>query len=177
MLAAVASAVSTKAATGRVIAYVGAYTDRGKGIHSFDVGSDGSLTPIDILTGIPSPSSLVFSPSNKFMYAVNEISNFEGTTTGSVTSISVAADGALKIVNVMSSGGGGPAPERGLNGKMGVCCQLRRRQRIGVADCCRWVRGSRYGDDTAATEHTHCSVSKWRVTETIEQFLGERADI
>lgn len=107
-----AASVSAKAATatGRVLAYVGAYTDRGKGIHIYDVGQDGSLSPVDILTGLPSPSSLVFSADKKFIYAVNEISNFTGAnTTGSVTSISVAADGSLKILNVMSSGGAGPA--------------------------------------------------------------------
>lgn len=107
---AAATPVTTRAATGRVIAYVGAYTDRGKGIHSFDVGTDGSLTPISILTGLPSPSSITFSPNKKFMYAVNEISNFTGPgTSGSVTAISIAADGSLSILNVISSGGTGPA--------------------------------------------------------------------
>jgi 6-phosphogluconolactonase (cycloisomerase 2 family) len=106
---AAAMAVPARAATGRVVAYVGAYTDRGKGIHIFDVGDDGSLIPKDILTGILSPSSIAIAPNKKFMYAVNEISNFSGTTTGSVTAISIDADGGLKIVNVVSSMGGGPA--------------------------------------------------------------------
>jgi 6-phosphogluconolactonase len=106
---ALASAIiPATAATGRVIAYVGTNTGRGKGIHMFDVGTDGSLTPIDILTGILSPTSLAFSSDKKFLYTVNSISNFNGTTSGSVTSISVAADGSLKILNAVNSGGGNP---------------------------------------------------------------------
>ena len=98
--------------TGTVICYVGAYTDRGKGIHSYTMNqSDGSLTPLKILTGLPNPSSLAFHPNKKFLYACNEISNFTGAnTSGSVTAISVdPANGDLKILNVISSGGRGPA--------------------------------------------------------------------
>ncbi len=76
----------------------------------FDVNAtDGTLTPTKILTGIVNPSALAFSPNKKFLYAVNEISNYNGTTTGSVTSMSVdSATGDLKILNVVSSGGGAP---------------------------------------------------------------------
>ena len=100
-----------QSASGRTIAYVGAYTDKGKGIHMFDVNAtDGTLTPTKILTGIVNPSALAFSPNKKFLYAVNEISNYNGTTNGSVTSIAVdSATGDLKILNTVSSEGGGPA--------------------------------------------------------------------
>jgi 6-phosphogluconolactonase (cycloisomerase 2 family) len=94
------------------MAYVGAYTDRGKGIHSFTVDqNDGTLTPGKILTGIVSPSSIYIHPNKKFMYAGNEISNFTGAnTSGSVTAISIdPATGDLKILNAISSGGRGPA--------------------------------------------------------------------
>lgn len=117
---ATAVAAATTAATSRlsaqgagtIICYVGAYTDRGKGIHSFTVNpSDGALTAGKILTGLPSPSSLAFHPNKKFLYAANEISNFTGAnTSGSVTAISIdPANGDLKILNVISSGGRGPA--------------------------------------------------------------------
>jgi 6-phosphogluconolactonase len=97
--------------SGQIIAYVGAYTDRGKGIHMFYLNSaDGTLTPWKILTGIVNPSSLAFHPSKKFLYAVNEISNYSGGTTGSLTSMSIdPATGDLRILNVVSSGGGGSA--------------------------------------------------------------------
>ena len=111
-LAALGAASTATAQSGQVIAYVGAYTDRGKGIHMFSVNPmDGTLTPTKILTGIVSPSSLAFHPNKKFLYAVNEISNFTGpSTSGSVTAMSVdAGTGDLRIMNVVSSGGRGPA--------------------------------------------------------------------
>jgi len=107
-----ATTVPTNAQSGQIIAYVGAYTNRGKGIHMFYVNpSTGALTPWKILTGIVNPSSLYFHPNKRFLYAVNEISNFTGAnTTGSVTSIAVdPATGDLRIMNVVSSGGAGPA--------------------------------------------------------------------
>ena len=97
---------------GTIMAYVGAYTDRGKGIHMFTMDqNDGTLTPTKILTGLPSPSSLFIHPNKKFMYAGNEISNFSGAgTSGSVTAIAIdPATGDLKILNAISSGGRGPA--------------------------------------------------------------------
>jgi 6-phosphogluconolactonase len=98
-------------ASGPVVAYVGAYTDRGKGIHLFHVDpADGRLEPWKIVDGLPSPSSLAFDPTRRFLYAVNEISNFGGTTTGSVTALAVdRATGDLRILNVVSSQGAGPA--------------------------------------------------------------------
>ena len=111
--AAVASQLPLAAQSpGTVMAYIGAYTDRGKGIHSFVVNqNDGTLTPGKILTGLPNPSSLYIHPNRKFMYAGNEISNFTGpATSGSVTAISIdPANGDLKILNAISSGGRGPA--------------------------------------------------------------------
>jgi 6-phosphogluconolactonase len=114
-LAGAAATSTTPAAAqsaGTIMAYVGAYTDRGKGIHMFTVDqNDGTLTPTKVLTGITSPSSIVVHPTKKVMYAANEISNFTGAnTSGSVTSISIdPANGDLKIMNVIASGGLGPA--------------------------------------------------------------------
>jgi len=72
--------------------------------------NDGTLAPWKILTGLLSPSSLAFHPSNRYLYAVNEVSNFSGTTSGSVTAIAVEeGTGDLRIMNVVSSRGGGPA--------------------------------------------------------------------
>jgi 6-phosphogluconolactonase len=112
-LAAAATQIPAMAqsSSGQVIAYIGAYTDKGKGIHMFSVNpTDGTLTPTKVLTGIVNPSAIAFSPNKKFLYAVNEISNYNGTTNGSVTSISVdSATGDLRILNAVSSEGGGPA--------------------------------------------------------------------
>src|SRR5688572_13357755 len=59
-------------ASGQIVAYVGAYTDRGKGIHLFHVDlADGALVPWKIVDGLPNPSSLAFDPAGRYLYAVN----------------------------------------------------------------------------------------------------------
>lgn len=95
----------------RIIAYVGAYTDRGKGIHIFEVNTaNGRLTPIKEITGVPSPSALTFDPQRRFLYAANEVQSFEGQPTGGVTAFAIdRATGDLRRLNAVSSGGPGPA--------------------------------------------------------------------
>jgi 6-phosphogluconolactonase len=94
-----------------MVAYVGTYTPNGQGIHVFTVDpSTGALTQGSVAASIPSPSWLAFHPSKLYLYAVNEISNFNGTTTGSVTSFAVdQSTGNLTLLNVVSSQGAGPA--------------------------------------------------------------------
>src|SRR5215472_14788896 len=65
--------------SGSVLVYIGAYTPNGEGIHVFSMNpSDGSLKFIKVFT-TPSPSSIAFDPSKRFLFAVNEISNFNGS--------------------------------------------------------------------------------------------------
>ena len=95
---------------GSVLVYIGAYTPKGEGIHIFSMNpNDGSLKFMQVVNGV-SPSSIAFSPDKRFLFAVNEISNFGGASDGSVTAYSVnRTTGNLKFVNVMSSRGAGPA--------------------------------------------------------------------
>ncbi|MDQ2901126.1 MAG: lactonase family protein [Acidobacteriota bacterium] len=111
VLAAAAQSGPLGAATGQIVAYVGAYTDRdGNALYIYDVNpSDGTLTRRMAFTDYPSPSSLALDPKKKFLYAVNEISNFNGSTNGSVTAFAIQPNGDLKFLNVVSSQGGGPA--------------------------------------------------------------------
>jgi 6-phosphogluconolactonase len=90
---------------------VGTYTPNGQGIHLFSVDSStGDLTQIKVAAAIPSPSWLAFHPNKRFLYAVNEISNYLGTTSGSVTAFAVdSSTGDLTLLNVVSSQGAGPA--------------------------------------------------------------------
>lgn len=110
--AAMTAAVPAAAATGkRVFAYVGTYTDRGKGIHLLSVdGGSGALTPMRHFAGIANPSSLVIAPNGRFLYAVNEVAEFEGQKTGAVSAFAIdRATGDLRAVNAVSSGGAEPA--------------------------------------------------------------------
>jgi 6-phosphogluconolactonase len=120
VVAAASKSQPLAAATGQIVAYVGAYTDTtarskangdaGAALYIYDLNPvDGTLTRRAALKDYPSPSSLALDPKNKFLYAVNEISNFNGTTTGSVTAFAIQPNGDLKFLNVVSSQGGGPA--------------------------------------------------------------------
>ncbi|HZT29873.1 MAG TPA: lactonase family protein [Bryobacteraceae bacterium] len=97
---------------GSVLAYIGTYTPNGLGIHILSVNpADGSLTMVKAVTGTTNPSSIAFDASKKFLFAVNEISNYNGSKSdGSVTAFTVnRATGDLTPVNVVSSHGAGPA--------------------------------------------------------------------
>jgi 6-phosphogluconolactonase (cycloisomerase 2 family) len=111
---AAAAASPARAAAGDIIAYVGGYTSaprRAGGIYLYHLNpSDGRLTHWKTLTAPVSPSSLAIHPNKRFMYAVNEVSNFSAARDGSVTSLAIdPATGDLRVMNVITSGGGGPA--------------------------------------------------------------------
>src|SRR5689334_16021696 len=94
-----------------IFAYVGTYTPNGQGIHLFSLNpATGVLTLIKVAAAIPSPSWLAIHPQGRYLYAVNEISNFGGNLTGSVTAFSInRPTGDLTFLNVVSSQGAGPA--------------------------------------------------------------------
>jgi len=112
---------------------VGAYTDRdGNALYIYDLNSnDGSLTRRTAIKDYPSPSALALDPKNKFLYAVNEITNFNGTKNGSVTAFAIQPDGGLKFLNVINSQGGGPA-------------------HLSVDPSGKWVFAANYGSGSVA---------------------------
>jgi len=106
------SQLAPAAPAGSILAYVGAYTPNGQGIYlfSFDLGT-GALTQVKVAATIPSPSWIAIHPNGKYLYAVNEISNFTTSPpSGSVSALSInRANGDLTLLNVVSSQGAGPA--------------------------------------------------------------------
>ena len=99
-----------------VIAYVGTYssggaTNGGRGIHLFDVdAATGALRAGDVFATPVNPSSLVLHPRRTHLYSGNEVSNFEGGKTGSVSAYAIErSNGRLTLVSSVSSGGAGPA--------------------------------------------------------------------
>jgi 6-phosphogluconolactonase len=106
------SAKTTKPAKGEYIAYVGTYTapNKSKGIYAWRFHpSTGKLTSIGLVGEAASPSFLAVHPNRGFLYAVNEISNFEGKRSGSVSAFAMdTATGHLKLLNAVSSRGDGP---------------------------------------------------------------------
>lgn len=95
---------------GRIVAYVGGSKRQDNGIHLFHFNpADGSLTPWKVFKEVPGPGWLAFHPNKKFLYAISS-ARFEGKRVGSVAAMAVdSATGDLKLINVKSSGGSGPA--------------------------------------------------------------------
>jgi 6-phosphogluconolactonase len=105
---------SASASGGELFAYVGSYTSaskgHGEGIVLLRVDArSGALTPVKTFQD-PSPTWLAFDPQRKFLYAANEIDEFNGAKAGSVTAYGVDhATGELPKINTASSEGAGPA--------------------------------------------------------------------
>ena len=111
---AVCSTLLTQSASGaeQYRVYVGTYT-RGsdsKGIYQLLLdGKTGKLTHVDVTENSVNPSFLAISPNQKYLYAVNEINDFESQKAGAVSAYSIAADsGKLTFLNQHSSRGGSP---------------------------------------------------------------------
>src|SRR5437867_518837 len=87
---------------GRII-FIGTYTgETSKGIYAFRFDDrSGSLAPLGLVAETPSPSYLAASVSGRFLFAVNEISSFNGDKSGSVTSFAAdRATGKLTQISV-----------------------------------------------------------------------------
>jgi 6-phosphogluconolactonase len=89
--------------------YAGAYTAKdANGIHVYRVEDSGTLTKLFESPGLPNPTFLAIHPSNKYLYAVNEIGEYEGKPAGAVSAFFIHADGSLAPINTQSSVGSGP---------------------------------------------------------------------
>ena len=101
-------------APGDVIMFVGTYTRApSKGIYAYRFqGATGTLTPLGTagLAGeTENPSFLAVHPNQRFLYAVNEVSRYDGRPAGSISAFAIdPATGTLTLLNRVSSGGGGP---------------------------------------------------------------------
>ena len=103
-----------------VLAYVGSYSSpqgpegavgHGQGIYLLEMDpATGALRPRDVFPNEANPSWLALAPSRTHLYSANEISNFDGTASGSVSAYSVdRKTGRLTLLNTVSSEGAGPA--------------------------------------------------------------------
>jgi 6-phosphogluconolactonase len=96
---------------GKYIAYVGTYTGpHSKGIYAFRFdASTGELTPLGLMAESTNPSFLAADPTGRFLYAANEISNYEGQKSGGVSALAIdRKTGKLAFLNEVPSGGAGP---------------------------------------------------------------------
>jgi len=101
-----------EAARQKYIFYVGTYTDHGsKGIYAYRFDSaTGKSTSLGLAAESAEPSFLAIAPSGKFLYAINEMSQFNGQPTGAVSAFAIQSKtGKLSLLNQVPSRGEGPA--------------------------------------------------------------------
>jgi 6-phosphogluconolactonase len=93
--------------------YVGTYTEAGsesKGIYAyrFDAATN-QIAPIGLAAATTNPSFLAVHPNRRFVYAVNEVSDYKGQKSGAVTAFAIdRATGKLNQLNQVASRGGDP---------------------------------------------------------------------
>ena len=93
--------------------YVGTYTQEGsesKGIYAYRFDSaTARLVPIGLAAESTNPSFLVVHPNHHFLYAVNEVSNYQGEKSGAVSAFAIdRATGKLTLLNQVATRGGDP---------------------------------------------------------------------
>jgi len=112
------SATLVSATSHDYIVYVGTYTQgdgHGKGIYAFryrasTAGSDKPmLTSLGVAAETTNPSWVALHPNGRFLYAVNEVGNYQGPNSGGVSAFAVdATTGKLSFLNEVASRGADP---------------------------------------------------------------------
>jgi 6-phosphogluconolactonase len=91
--------------------YVGTYTSgKSEGIYIYRLNmSTGALRHFRTVKNVVDPSYLTIDLKRQFLYAVNEVSKFEGKPSGAISSFSIDQNsGDLKFLNQKASHGGSP---------------------------------------------------------------------
>ncbi|MGD0986629.1 MAG: lactonase family protein [Candidatus Sulfotelmatobacter sp.] len=93
--------------------YVGTYTEEGstsKGIYVYRFDSETrKLTPIGLAAQTTNPSFLAVHPNHRYLYAVNEVGNYQGKKSGAVSAFAIdRSTGKLKLLNQVATGGADP---------------------------------------------------------------------
>ena len=100
---------TAKAGTYRV--YVGTYTGPdSKGIYAFPFDpASGKAGALELVAETKNPSFLAVDPTQHYLFAANEISDYEGQKSGGISAFAIdAKSGELAFLNEVSSRGAGP---------------------------------------------------------------------
>jgi len=111
-LLAFSSVLPAKAPAARqYLLYVGTYSGpESKGIYAwrFDAGT-GKTVPLGLAAESANPSFLALSPGGQFLYAVNELGEYQGQKSGAVSAFAIdRSTGKLAKLNEVPSGGAHP---------------------------------------------------------------------
>jgi 6-phosphogluconolactonase len=93
------------------LVYIGTYTGpKSQGIYVYKLApATGKLTPLGLAAEANNPSFLAIHPNHRYLYAADELSDYQGKKAGAVSAFSIdRKTGKLRPLNAVSSGG--PAP-------------------------------------------------------------------
>ena len=76
--------------------FIGSYTNQ---ISSYSLSSQTGLQRLASSEVGENPSWLVISKSRKYVFAVNEVTDYEGEYSGSISAFEVSEQGSLKLIN------------------------------------------------------------------------------
>jgi 6-phosphogluconolactonase len=96
---------------GDYLVYIGTYTgQKSKGIYAYRFqGATGQLVPLGLVAETKNPSFLAVHPNRRFLYAVNEIANYDDQKSGAVSAFALdPRAGKLTFLNQVSSRGADP---------------------------------------------------------------------
>jgi 6-phosphogluconolactonase len=91
--------------------FLGTYTGKNsKGIYRCELDlASGKLSAPELAGEVANPSFIAIAPSQKFLYAIGEVSNFGGKNAGAVSAFAIdPKTGKLTLLSQTNSGGTGP---------------------------------------------------------------------
>jgi 6-phosphogluconolactonase len=103
--------LAAKESPKKYLLYVGTYTEKdSKGIYAFRFdAASGDLTPAGLAAETANPSFLAVDPNHRFLYAVNEVSKYQGAPSGAVSAFAIdPVSGKLTLLNEVPSRGTDP---------------------------------------------------------------------
>src|SRR5215210_2714076 len=111
LLAQASASKLKKKKSNEMLLYVGTYTSRGsEGIYVYRFDAEtGALSRIYTVKNVAEPSFLTIDKDRKYLYAVNELTEYEDKKSGAVSAFAIdQKTGDLKFLNKQPSLGGAP---------------------------------------------------------------------
>ena len=152
--------------------YVGTYTSgKSKGIYLCSLNlTSGEIKHVATTEGVKDPSFVAVAPSQRYLYAVNEVEEFGGKKSGALSSFAIdRRTGNLKLLNQQPSLGGAPCyvfVDRGgrfvlvanyVGGNVAVL-PIRSDGSLGEATDLKQDLGSSINAERQEGPHAHCVV-------------------
>jgi len=157
---------------GELLVYAGTYTTgKSEGIYLYRLNvASGELKHVATTRGVVNPSFLALAPSRRYLYAVNEVEDFEGKKTGAVSAFGIdQGTGELRLLNQKPSLGADPcyvdvdAGERfvliaNYTGGNVTVFPVQRDGSLGDATDMKQGKGSSVNRERQEGPHAHCIV-------------------